>query len=79
MKESFIISNRARKVIFAEIASGETSLERITKKNHLVASQAESSLKELIENSFVEEKDGKLDLTEEGKRSLRFLKRERLI
>ena len=79
MKESFIVSDRTRKVIFAEVAAGDTSLGRIIKKNHLIASQAENSLKELIENSFIEEKDGKLNLTEEGTRSLRFLKRERLI
>ena len=35
MEEGFIVSNKVRRAIFYEIASGEKSLMRIVKKHHL--------------------------------------------
>jgi len=36
MDEGFILSNKFRRAIFAELVSGETNIERIAKKQHII-------------------------------------------
>jgi hypothetical protein len=36
MDEGYILSNKYRRTIFDELASGETSIERIAKKNRII-------------------------------------------
>ncbi|MBC7080781.1 MAG: hypothetical protein H5T44_00790 [Thermoplasmatales archaeon] len=64
--EGFIISDKIRKTIFLEIASGEKSITRIAKKNRIIENIAKNALNELIEKGIVEEKNGEYTLTDEG-------------
>ncbi len=66
MEEGFIISNKVRKAIFLEVASGEKSLSRIIKKHHLIEHAARNATEELKEHGLIEEKNGGYELTQEG-------------
>jgi predicted transcriptional regulator len=79
MKEGFVVSGRFRKAVFSAIASGDSSIETIIKKERLQRPQAEGALKELVESGLVEDRDGKIALTEEGEKTLAALKKERMI
>ncbi|MDY6985742.1 MAG: winged helix-turn-helix domain-containing protein [Candidatus Thermoplasmatota archaeon] len=79
MKEGFIVSNKVRKTIFSAVASGADSIEQIAKKERLMLAQAQRALKDLTDNELIEEKDGKLRLTEEGEKTLQTMKKERMI
>ncbi|MCD6331490.1 MAG: hypothetical protein J7L80_04745 [Thermoplasmata archaeon] len=65
MEEGFIISNKIRKVVFIEIASGEGNLKRIAKKHHLMEQAVKNAAEELKAHKLIEEKDG-YKLTEYG-------------
>jgi len=77
--EGFIISDKARKVVFLEIASGETSITRIAKKNRLIESVAKNALDELISRGIVEEKEEGYRLSKEGAKLYGKLKSKNLI
>ncbi|MEM2935467.1 MAG: winged helix-turn-helix domain-containing protein [Candidatus Thermoplasmatota archaeon] len=77
--EGFIISDKVRKAIFLEIASGENSITRIAKKNRIIESVAKNALKELIEKGIIEEKNGEYKLSEEGAKLYGRLKGKNLI
>ena len=40
MDEGFILSNKFRRAVFAELVSGETDIERIAKKHHIIRNVA---------------------------------------
>ncbi|MBC7128831.1 MAG: hypothetical protein H5T45_03755 [Thermoplasmatales archaeon] len=77
--EGFIISDKVRKAIFLEIASGENSITRIAKKNRIIESVAKNALNELIEKGIIEEKNGEYKLSEEGIKLYGKLKGKNLI
>ena len=79
MKEGFVVSSRVRKAVFSAVAGGIGSIEEISKKEHLLPAQTQKSLKELRDNGLIEEKDGKLQLTEEGRKTVQTMKKERMI
>lgn len=66
MNEGFILSNKIRKAIFIEIASGEKRIERIAKKHHLIERVAKNAAEELKKNGIIEEDIDGYRLTEEG-------------
>jgi len=66
MEEGFIISNKIRKAIFFEVASGEKSLSRIIKKHHLIEHAARNAAAELEKHGFIEKKEDGYVLTDEG-------------
>jgi|Deesub1362A_J573_1020465.scaffolds.fasta_scaffold05063_4 predicted transcriptional regulator len=68
MEEGFIISNKIRKAVFIEIASGEKSLSRLIKKHHLIEQAARNAIEELKEHGLIEEKEDGYVLTELGKK-----------
>ena len=68
MEEGFIISNKNRKAVFFEIASGETSMNRIVKKHHLIEQAAKTATEELIEHGIITLSNNELLLTENGKK-----------
>ncbi len=68
MEEGFIISNKIRKAVFIEIASGEKSLSRMIKKQHLIEQAAKNAIEELKEHGLIEEKEDGYVLTELGKK-----------
>ena len=66
MEEGFIVSNKIRKAIFLEVASGEKSLSRIMRKHHLIEHAARNAIEELEEHGLIEKKEDGYELTEEG-------------
>jgi predicted transcriptional regulator len=68
MDEGFILSNKFRVAIFDEIASGETNIERIAKKHHIVLLVAKKVVNEFISGGILEKKGNKYILTKEGEK-----------
>ena len=68
MEEGYILSNKYRRAIFDEFASGETDIERIAKKNHIIKSVAKKVVDDFINGGILEKKGNKYVLTEEGKK-----------
>jgi predicted transcriptional regulator len=79
MKEGFVVSNRVRKSIFTAVAGGIDTIEQISKKERLQMVQAQKGLRELIDEKLIDEREGKLTLTEEGEKTLQTMKKERMI
>ena len=68
MDEGFILSNKFRMAIFDEIASGETNIERIAKKHHIVLLVAKKVVNDFISGGILEKKGNKYILTCEGEK-----------
>jgi hypothetical protein len=68
MDEGYILSNKFRRAIFDELASGETSIERIAKKNHIIRSVALRIADDFINGGVLEKKGDSYNLTEDGKK-----------
>ena len=66
MNEGFILSNKIRKVVFVDIASGEKRLERIAKKNHLIERAVKNAAEELKEQGLIKESSDGYSLTDDG-------------
>jgi len=68
MDEGFILSNKYRRVIFDDLASGETNIDRIAKKQRIIPHVAHKIAEEFINGGVLEKKENKYFLTEEGKK-----------
>ena len=68
MDEGYILSNKYRKIIFDEFASGEDNINRIAKKNHIINNVAKKILFDFIKCGIIEKKNNKFHLTKEGNR-----------
>ncbi len=68
MEEGFIISNKIRKAVFIEIAAGEKSITRISKKHHLIEHVVKNAIEELKRHGIIEEKNDGYVLTDYGKK-----------
>lgn len=66
--EGFIISNKFRMAIFDEIASGETNIDRIAKKHHIIRNVVRRITEEFISGGILEKKGNRYILTKEGKK-----------
>jgi predicted transcriptional regulator len=68
MDEGYILSNKFRRAIFDEIASGETDITRIAKKHHIIRNVAFRVADDFISGGIVEKKGNKYILTKEGEK-----------
>jgi predicted transcriptional regulator len=68
--EGFIISNKIRKAVFSEIASGEHSVDKISKKHHLLPKLVDHAVKEIMEGKLIEKHNGGYRLTDHGQKIL---------
>ena len=68
MDEGYILSNKFRRVIFDELASGETDISRIAKKHHIIRNVAMRVTEDFISGGVVEKKGNKYFLTKEGEK-----------
>ncbi len=68
MDEGYILSNKFRRAIFDELASGETSMERIAKKHHIIPNVALRVADDFINGGILEKKGNNYILTEEGEK-----------
>jgi len=68
MDEGYILSNKFRMAIFDELASGESNIERIAKKHHIVPLVAKKVVNDFIDGGILEKKGDKYILTKEGEK-----------
>ena len=66
--EGFILSNKFRRIIFDEFASGQTNLNYIIKKNHMIRRVAEKVTNEFIEGGILKKQGNGYILTEKGEK-----------
>jgi len=70
MDEGFILSNKYRRAVFHEIASGETDIERIAKKHHIVRIIAQRVVNEFVDGGIVEKEGNNYVFTKKGEKLL---------
>jgi len=68
MDEGFILSNKFRRAIFDELASGETDIDRIAKKHHIIRNVARRVADDFISGGILEKKGNKYLLTKDGEK-----------
>ena len=68
MDEGFILSNKYRRIIFDELISGETNLDRIAKKHHIVRRVVQRVIDEFMNGGLIEKRENTYILTEKGKK-----------
>jgi predicted transcriptional regulator len=68
MEEGFILSNKFRRTIFDGLASGETDINRIAKKHHIIPLVAKKVADDFISGGILEKKGNKYNLTKEGEK-----------
>jgi Icc-related predicted phosphoesterase len=68
MDEGFILSNKFRRAVFAELVSGETDIERIAKKHHIIRNVAIRIADDFIREEIIEKKGNRYFLTGDGEK-----------
>jgi predicted transcriptional regulator len=68
MDEGYIFSNKFRRVIFDELASGETDIYSIAKKHRIIRKVAIKVVDDFISGGILEKKGNKYILTKEGEK-----------
>ncbi|KAA0009576.1 MAG: hypothetical protein FE037_05470 [Thermoplasmata archaeon] len=68
MEEGFILSNKFRKMIFDDIASGEKDVKSISRRNHIPLKVAKEIADELVNAGVLEKKEDGYHLTREGEK-----------
>jgi hypothetical protein len=53
MDEGFILSNKFRRAVFNELASGETNIQRIAKKHRIIQTIAQRVVDDFINGGIV--------------------------
>lgn len=66
--EGYIVSNKYRRAIFDELASGETQISRIAKKHRIIQRVAQRIIEDLEYHEIIEKQDQGYHLTEKGKK-----------
>jgi predicted transcriptional regulator len=74
MEEGYILSNKFRRAIFDGFASGETDLNRITKKHRIISNVAKRIVEDFIGGGILEKKGNGYQLTKEGERLAKIIK-----
>jgi len=64
--EGYIISNKFRRVIFDELASGELNPERISKKHRIIPRITQRILDDFERNDIVKKEGQRYHLTDKG-------------
>ena len=68
MDEGYILSNKFRRAIFDELASGETNIDRIAKKHHIVKPVVRNVANDFINGGILEKKGNRYVFTKEGEK-----------
>lgn len=68
MDEGFILSNKYRRAIFNEFASGETNILRIAKKHRIFPTIANRVVDDFIKGGLLEKKGKAYNLTKKGEK-----------
>ncbi len=68
MDEGYILSNKYRRAIFDELASGESDTRRIAKKHRIVSSIADKIIDDFVKSGILLKKDNKYVFTESGEK-----------
>ena len=68
MDEGFILSNKYRRSIFDELASGETDINRIAKKHRIIIQVVERVANDFIKGDILEKKGNRYILTDKGEK-----------
>ena len=68
MDEGYILSNKYRRAIFDELASGESDINRIAKKHRIVSSIADKVIDDFVKSGILLKKDNRYVFTEEGEK-----------
>jgi predicted transcriptional regulator len=68
MDEGYILSNKFRRAIFDELASGEKNIERIAKKHRIIHRIAVRVADDFINGGILEKKGNNYVLTDEGEK-----------
>ena len=68
MDEGYIYSNKYRRVIFDQLASGETDIDKIAKKHRIIRNVAIKVADDFISGGILEKKGNKYILTKEGEK-----------
>ncbi len=66
--EGYILSNKFRRAIFDELASGETNMMHIAKKHHIIKMAAFRVADDFVNGGILEKKGNRFVLTEEGEK-----------
>jgi hypothetical protein len=74
MEEGYILSNKFRRAIFDGFASGETDINRITKKHRIISSVATRIVEDFISGGILEKKGNRYILSKEGERLAKIIK-----
>jgi len=68
MDEGYIYSNKFRRIIFDELASGETDIYSIAKKHRIIRNVAIKVADDFINGGILEKKGNRYVLTKEGEK-----------
>ncbi|MBN2603198.1 MAG: hypothetical protein JXA91_03590 [Candidatus Thermoplasmatota archaeon] len=68
MDEGYIYSNKFRKIIFDEVASGEINIKRIAKKHHIILTVAKKVAEELVTSNYLDKQGEDYNLSKDGEK-----------
>ena len=68
MDEGYILSNKYRRAIFDELASGEKNIDRIVKKQRIIPMVAKKVIEDFVKGGILEKKGSNYVFTEEGEK-----------
>ena len=68
MDEGFILSNKYRRAIFDELTAGETNIQRIAKKQHIIQTVAQRVMDDFIKGGIIEKKNNRYVFTKDGEK-----------
>jgi len=66
--EGFILSNKYRRAVFEELASGEKNIVRIAKKHRIIKTVAQRVVDSFVEGGIVEKQGNNYVFTEDGEK-----------
>ena len=68
MDEGYILSNKYRRAIFDEFASGEKNIQRIAKKHRIIKTVVQRIVDDFIKGEILEKQGNSYILTKKGKK-----------
>ena len=74
MDEGYILSNKFRKIIFSSIHAGDSNIENIAKKHHIIVNVARKIIKDFEVQGVIEFKDNRYVLTSDGEKLAEVIK-----
>jgi len=68
LDEGYILSNKYRRAIFEELASGEKNIFRIAKKHRIIKTIAQRVVDDFVKGGIVEKQGNNYVFTKEGEK-----------